>query len=113
MEKETNEYVEYLNHNPNWLKTITIEIDNLLVYRVYIKFFMQMYIQWSKYNGSTSSSKILIIPRLPHFEKQALLQSSYILNIKQRLSVLCVVIAKTLFSFELLKAKNFFVFYTC
>ena len=24
MENETKHYVEYLNHNPNWLKTITI-----------------------------------------------------------------------------------------
>ena len=24
MEKETKHYVEYLNHDPNWLKTITI-----------------------------------------------------------------------------------------
>ena len=26
MEKETKNYVEYLNHDPNWLKKITIEI---------------------------------------------------------------------------------------
>ena len=26
MEKETKNYVEYINHDPNWLKKITIEI---------------------------------------------------------------------------------------
>ena len=31
MEKETKNYMEYLNHNPNWLKTITIEIYNFLI----------------------------------------------------------------------------------
>ena len=31
MEKETKHYVEYLNHDPNWLKTITIEIDKFLI----------------------------------------------------------------------------------
>ena len=33
MEKETKHNVEYLNHNPNWLNTITIEIYKFLVYR--------------------------------------------------------------------------------
>ena len=33
IEKETKNYVEYLNHDPNWLKTIIIEIDKLLTYR--------------------------------------------------------------------------------
>ena len=31
MEKETKNYLESLNHNPNWLKMITIEIDNFLI----------------------------------------------------------------------------------
>ena len=31
MEKETKNYVESLNHNPNWLKMITIEIDKLMI----------------------------------------------------------------------------------
>ena len=30
MAKETQHYVEYLNNNPNWLKTITIEIAKFL-----------------------------------------------------------------------------------
>ena len=45
IEKETKNYMEYLNHNPNWLKTITIEIDKLLIYCEYIDFFIIMYMQ--------------------------------------------------------------------
>ena len=30
MENETKHYVESLNHDPNWLKTITIEINKFL-----------------------------------------------------------------------------------
>ena len=74
MEKETKHYVESLNHFPNWLNTITIEIDKLLIDSKYIKFFIQMYMQWSKYDSSTSSSRTLIIPRLPQFEKLNFLQ---------------------------------------
>ena len=33
MEKETKNYVEYLNHDPNWLKTINIAIDKFLIDR--------------------------------------------------------------------------------
>ena len=33
MEKETKYYVESLNHCPNWLKTIAIEIDKYLIDR--------------------------------------------------------------------------------
>ena len=69
MEKETKHYVEYLNHDPNWLKTITTEIDKFLIDREYINFFIIMYMQWSKDGGSTSSSRTFIIPRLPCFEK--------------------------------------------
>ena len=42
MGKETKYYVEYLNHDPNWLKTITIEIDKFLTYSEYTNFFMKM-----------------------------------------------------------------------
>ena len=69
MEKETKNDVEYLNHDLNWLKTITIEIDKLLIDPEYIFFFMKMYMQWIKDNGYTSSFKKLIIARLPCFEK--------------------------------------------
>ena len=55
MEKETKHYVKYINHDTNWLKTVTIEINEFLVNREYIDFIMQMYIKWSKNNCSTSS----------------------------------------------------------
>ena len=55
IEKETKHCVQYLNHDPNLLKTITIEIDKLLINRQYIDFLVQMYMQWSKDNGYTSS----------------------------------------------------------
>ena len=74
MEKETKNYVEYLNHNPKQLKTITTEIDKFLIDHEYIDLFMQIYRQRRKDNGSTSSSQTLIIPRLNHCEKQDLLQ---------------------------------------
>ena len=66
--------MESLNHDPKWLKTITIEIDKSLIDLEYIDFFMQIYIQWIKYGGSTSSSQTLIISRLTRFDKLALLQ---------------------------------------
>ena len=66
--------MESINHYPNWLKTITIEIDKFLINREYFDFFMQMYMQWSKDGGSTSSFQNLIIPCLPCFEKLALSQ---------------------------------------
>ena len=74
MEKGTKNYVESLNHNPNWLKKITIEIDKFLIDCEYINFFMKVYMQWIKDDGFTSSSQKLIIPRLPCFEKLALSQ---------------------------------------
>ena len=33
MEMETENYVEYIIHDPNWSKTITIEIDKFLIDR--------------------------------------------------------------------------------
>ena len=83
MEKETKHYVESLNHDHNWLKTITIEIDNFLINREYIDFFMKMYIQWSKDDGYTSLLQELIIPPLTRFEKLALSQLKLYLKLKQ------------------------------
>ena len=40
----------------------------------YIDFFMQIYMQWGKDDGYTSSFQTMIIPRLPRFEKLALSQ---------------------------------------
>ena len=74
MERDTKHYVEYLNHDPNRLKTITIENDLFCIDREYINFFIIMYMQWSKDDGSTSLSRKLIIPRLPRFETLALSQ---------------------------------------
>ena len=45
MENETKHYVESLNCDPNWLKKISIEINNFLINREYIDFFMKMYMQ--------------------------------------------------------------------
>ena len=67
MEKETKHYMEYINHDPNWLKKISIEIDKFMINREYIDFFMTFYIQWSKDDGSSSSLQTLIILRLPCF----------------------------------------------
>ena len=66
--------MEYLNNDPKWLKTITIEINRFLINRKYIKFIIIMYMQWSKDDSSTSSFQTLIIPRLPCFEKLDLSQ---------------------------------------
>ena len=63
--------MESLNHDPNLLKTIPIEIDKFLINREYINFFIIMYMQWIKDDGFTSSSQTLIIPCLPRFEKLA------------------------------------------
>ena len=72
MGNEIRHYVESLNHHPQWVRIITTDINNLLVGREYIDFFMQIYIQWSKDNGYTSSNQKLIIECLPHFDKLAL-----------------------------------------
>ena len=61
--------MKYLNHDTN-----CIEIDKFLIDCEYINFFMQMYMQWSKDEGSTSSSRKLSIPRLTRLEKLALSQ---------------------------------------
>ena len=74
MENYTKYYVEYLNHDPNWLKKISIEIDKFLINCEYIDFFMKIYMQWSKDDASTSSFRTFIIPRLPLFEKLDLSQ---------------------------------------
>ena len=74
MEKENKHYVQSLNHNPNWLNTITIEINKFLIDHEYINFFMQMYMQLSKDESSTSSYRTLIITHLPRFEKLDLSQ---------------------------------------
>ena len=83
MEKETKHYLESLNHNPNWLKKISIEIDKLLINCEYVDFFVQMYMQWIEDDGSNSSFQKLIITRLPRFEKLALSKFKFIFKLKQ------------------------------
>ena len=83
MEKDTKQYVESLNHDPNWLETITIEIDKFLINREYINFFIIMYMQWNKDNGYTSYPQTLIIPRLPRFEKLTLSQFQLYIEAKK------------------------------
>ena len=61
--------MESINHDTNRLKTITIEIDKLLINCEYIDFFMQIYMKWSKDDDSSSYFQKLIIPRLPSFVK--------------------------------------------
>ena len=83
MEKETKHYVESLNHDPNWLKMVTIEIDKLLINREYINFFMQIYIQCIKDRRSNSSSQTLIILVCLVLRNWICHNSSYILILKQ------------------------------
>ena len=74
MEKETKHYIVSLNQYPNWLNTITIEIDNFLINCEYIECFIQMYMQWIKEGISTSFFQKLIITRLPCLKKLSLSQ---------------------------------------
>ena len=48
---------------------ITIDIDKFLIDCEYINFFMQIHMQWSKDDGSTSPYQTLITNCLPCFEK--------------------------------------------
>ena len=61
MENEIRHYVESLNHNPQWVRRITNDINKLPVDREYIDFFMQIYMQWSKDNGLN-----FIQPKIDH-----------------------------------------------
>ena len=67
MENETKQYVEYINNNHNWLKKIIIEFYQFLIDHEHINFLMQMYMKWSKDDGSFSSSYILSIMCLSCF----------------------------------------------
>ena len=114
MEKETKHYVESLNHDPNCIKTITIDIDKLLIDCEYIDFFMQMYMQWSRDDGSTSSYQILIIPSLPCFEKLDLSQFKlYIETETMTQCFVCYNSQKTILIQYAVGKDFFFVFYTC
>ena len=96
MEKETKHYVEYINHYPNWLKKISIEIDKFLINSEYIDFCVQIYMQWRKDEGSTSSFRALIIPRLSCFEKLTLSLFKVYVETETMTHFFCSVIAKRL-----------------
>ena len=74
MENEIRHYIESINHNPQWVRRITNDINKLIFDREYIDFFMQIYMQCSSDsdNSYTSSNQKLIIECLPNFEKLAL-----------------------------------------
>ena len=114
MEKETKYYVEYLTQDTNWSKKITIDIYKFLINCEYIKFFIIMYIKWRKDDGSNSSSRTLIIPRLPHSRKMDL--SQFQLNTETQTTTQCLVCRNgkntIIIRYDEGKEK-FFVFYTC
>ena len=91
---------------------ITIEIDKFLIDREYINLFVQIYIQWSKDEGSTSSSRTLIIPRLPHFEKLTLSQIQLYIETKTMTQCFVCHNFQIIFPFDLLKAKRKFFNFT-
>ena len=114
MKKETKHYVEYINHDTNWLNTITIDIDKFLIDREYIDFFMKMYMQWSKNNSSTSSFQKIIIPRLPHFERLALSQFKlYVETQTMNQFFWCCNLQNTILVRSSEGKEKVFVFYTC
>ena len=112
MEKETKHYVESINHDPNWLKAITIENEKLLIDREYIEFFIKKYLQWIKDDGSTSSFLKLIIPRLTFFEKLALSQFRlYIATQTMTQCFVCRNFQKTIL-IRSTESKDFFLYFT-
>ena len=108
MENEIRHYIESLNHDPQWVRRITNDINKLLVDSEYIDFFMQINIQWSTDNSYTSSTQTLIIECLPHFEKLALSLFKVYIEVEKWLIVMCAIIVKWAFSFNLLILKRFF-----
>ena len=65
MEKETKNYVESLNQDPNWLKEISIEINKFFINFEYIDFFMQMYmtaytVYWTSERPAVCTPTVLV-----------------------------------------------------
>ena len=60
MENEIRHYVEYLNHDTQWVRRITNDINKLLVDREYIDFFMQIYMQCHCYVCDNCQNSIFI-----------------------------------------------------
>ena len=114
MEKDTKQYVESLNHDPNWLKTIIIEIFKFLIDHEYINFFVQIYMQWNKDDGYTSSSLAFIIPCLPRFEKLDLSQFQlYIEAGTMTHYLVCRNFKNTIVILAAAGKENVFAYYTC
>ena len=114
MDKESKHYVEYLNHDHNWLKAITIEIDKFLINCEYINFIIIIYLQWRKDDGSNSSSLTLIIPRLPCFRKLSFSQIQlYIETQTMTQCFVCNNFKNTILIRSTEGKEKVFVFYTC
>ena len=114
MENEIRHYVESLNHNPQWVRRITIDINKLLVDREYIDFFMKIHMQWIKDNGYTSSNQKLIIECLPHFEKLVLSQFKIYIEVETMTHFyVCNNCLKSICIRSANVKEEFFVFYRC
>ena len=72
--KNIQKYIKVLSHNSKWLSSVCEDINRLLMERDYIKFFIDMYMQWVGDDGSLSVSHKLDIQRLPRFESFAFSQ---------------------------------------
>ena len=81
MEYEIRQYIDYLNHDPIWVKRITNDINKLHVNREYIDFFIRIHMQWSSDNS---------IECLSHFEKMALSLFKVYIEAEKNDSMLCV-----------------------
>ena len=108
MENEIRDYVESLNHNHHWVRRITCDINKVLVDREYIYLFMQIYMQWSKDNGYTSSNQKLIIECLPHFERLVLSQFKVCIEVETITHCYECHNCQKIFSFDLLMLKKGF-----
>ena len=73
---------------------------------------MQIYMQCSKDNGSTSSFQKMIIQHLPRFEKLDLSQFKLNIETETMTQFFSAVISKRLFSLDLMKAKKSFLYFT-
>ena len=114
MEFDIGKYIDSLKHNPFWLGRTTDDINKLLVNREYIDFFMKIYMQWSKYNGYTSSNQKLIIKCLEHFEKLALSQFKVYIEVETMTHCyVCDNCLKSIFIRSANVKKVFFVFHRC
>ena len=85
MEYEIRQYIDSLDHDPICVQRIMNDINNLLVNREYIDFFIQIYIQWISDNS---------IECLPHCEKMDLSQLKVYIEVEKLLNVMCAITVK-------------------